>query len=150
MRTLAMWTARPRTYRRTMQRGQAMAELALVLPIVILVLLGIFDMGRYVAAVNTTSNAVRQAARAAVVKGYPACAGTGSREACAQKVAEMALGSSGFPTPVVTVTCVPVNCKLGALLEVRATVDFHLITPVISSLVSNTSIDLSTVMAVES
>lgn len=131
-----------------------MVEFALVLPIVILVLLGIFDMARYIAAVNTTSDAVRQAARAAVVKSYPACVGIGSREACAQKVAALMLGSSGFPPPVVTctiggVTC-PANPKIGEPLEIRATVDFHLITPIISSLVPNTSIDLSTVMAVES
>jgi Flp pilus assembly protein TadG len=44
-----------------------MVELALVLPLLILVLVGIFDFGRAIYAYNTVLNASREAARQAVV-----------------------------------------------------------------------------------
>lgn len=49
------------------RRGQSLVELALVLPIFILVLVGIFDLGRAVYAFNTISNASRESVRVAIV-----------------------------------------------------------------------------------
>jgi len=40
-------------------RGQALVEVALILPVFILVLVGIFDLGRAVYAFNTLSNSAR-------------------------------------------------------------------------------------------
>jgi Flp pilus assembly protein TadG len=48
-------------------RGQTLVEFALILPIFILVLVGIFDMGRAVYAYNTISNASREAVRLGIV-----------------------------------------------------------------------------------
>lgn len=48
-------------------RGQALVEFALALPILILLLLGIFDLGRAVYAFNTVNNAAREAARLGIV-----------------------------------------------------------------------------------
>jgi Flp pilus assembly protein TadG len=56
----------PHDKRRT-RRGQALVEFALILPIFILVLVGIFDFGRAVYAYNTISNASRQAVRLGIV-----------------------------------------------------------------------------------
>lgn len=55
--------------RRHATRGQAMVEFALVFPILILLLVGIFDLGRVVWANNAISTASREAARLAVVHG---------------------------------------------------------------------------------
>jgi hypothetical protein len=55
--------------RRHTTRGQAMVEFALVLPILILLLVGIFDLGRVVWANDAISTASREAARLAVVHG---------------------------------------------------------------------------------
>src|SRR6185312_16248181 len=49
------------------RRGQALVEFALVLPIFILLLVGIFDFGRAIYAYNTISNAAREAVRVGVV-----------------------------------------------------------------------------------
>jgi Flp pilus assembly protein TadG len=49
------------------ERGQSLVEFALVAPVFILVLVGIFDVGRAVFAFNTLSNASREAARVAIV-----------------------------------------------------------------------------------
>jgi Flp pilus assembly protein TadG len=48
-------------------RGQALVEFALALPILILLLVGIFDLGRGVYAFNTVNNAAREGARLAIV-----------------------------------------------------------------------------------
>ena len=57
----------PRVVSLGSQRGQALVEFALVVPIFILVLMGLFDLGRAVYAYNTISNASRESVRVAIV-----------------------------------------------------------------------------------
>ena len=52
---------RPR--RRTTERGQDLVEFALILPVLLLVLLGIFDMGRVTYYLSALNNAAREGAR---------------------------------------------------------------------------------------
>lgn len=49
------------------QRGQTLVEMALVLPVFLLFVMGIFDLGRAVLLGNTVAEAARQGARYAVV-----------------------------------------------------------------------------------
>ena len=51
-------------------RGQALMEFALVIPIFLLVVVALFDMGRAVFAYNTLTNAAREGARMAIVNQY--------------------------------------------------------------------------------
>jgi Flp pilus assembly protein TadG len=51
-------------------RGQALVEFALVIPLFLLLLVAIFDLGRAVFAWNTLSNAAREGARIAIVNQY--------------------------------------------------------------------------------
>jgi hypothetical protein len=55
--------------RRHATRGQAMVEFALVFPIFVLLLIGMFDLGHVVWVNNSISTASREAARLAVVHG---------------------------------------------------------------------------------
>ena len=48
-------------------RGQTLVEFALILPILIVILVGIFDGGRLVFASNTVNNAAREGGREATV-----------------------------------------------------------------------------------
>ncbi len=57
----------PFDLRERQTRGQALIEFALILPLLILLLLGIFDFGRAVYAYNTVNNAAREGARLAIV-----------------------------------------------------------------------------------
>jgi len=50
-------------------RGQAMVEFALVIPIFILLMVGLFDLGRVVWVNDTLATAAREAARFAIVHG---------------------------------------------------------------------------------
>jgi Flp pilus assembly protein TadG len=55
---------------RRARHGQALVEFALVIPIFLLVLVAIFDLGRAVFAYNTLTNAAREGARIAIVNQY--------------------------------------------------------------------------------
>jgi Flp pilus assembly protein TadG len=48
-------------------RGQTLVEFALVLPIFLVVVIGVFDLGRAVFSYNTLTNGVREGARLAAV-----------------------------------------------------------------------------------
>jgi len=48
-------------------KGQSLVEFALVLPVFLLVMIGLFDIGRAVFAFNTISNASRESVRIAIV-----------------------------------------------------------------------------------
>lgn len=48
-------------------RGQSLVEMALILPLFLLVVISIFDLGRAVFAYNTLTNAAREGARFAIV-----------------------------------------------------------------------------------
>lgn len=52
---------------RTDRRGQALAEFALVLPVVLLLIFGLIDLGRAVFLANSVTNAAREGARFAIV-----------------------------------------------------------------------------------
>lgn len=53
--------------RRSDRRGQTLVEFALILPVFILLLVGVFDFGRAIYAYNTVLNASREGARQAIV-----------------------------------------------------------------------------------
>jgi hypothetical protein len=59
------------------QRGQALVETALVLPIFLLVLYGIIELGRYVYMVQVLNDAAREGTRYAIVHGSQALCPSG-------------------------------------------------------------------------
>jgi Flp pilus assembly protein TadG len=52
---------------RRKSRGQSLVEFAIILPVITLVVLGLFDLGKAVFTYNTLSQAARQANRTAIV-----------------------------------------------------------------------------------
>lgn len=55
---------------RERRTGQALVEFSLVIPLFLLLLVGLFDLGRAVFAYNTLTNAAREGARIAIVNQY--------------------------------------------------------------------------------
>ena len=53
--------------RRTALRGQALVEFALIFPVIVLLMLALFDMGRAVFIYNGLTNAAREGVRLAIV-----------------------------------------------------------------------------------
>lgn len=108
------------------QRGQSAVELAIVLPVLLLLLLGMADFGRMVSAVLTMQHAVREGLRSGL---------TGADDAdIAARVQQMApnLDSARLSVAVVP----PAAARVGGTdLEVRATYRFPVITPLVAELV---------------
>ena len=50
-------------------RGQTLVEFAIILPVLLMLMMGVFDLGRVVYANDMVSNAAREAARFAIVHG---------------------------------------------------------------------------------
>lgn len=143
-------------FRSWRSRGQALAEFALILLPLVVVLFGILDFGRAIYAYNTLANASRVGVRVAIVnQNGPGlgCAGAiggaqpDSTKISAKDCAEGAAIALGPVTATVTyrdsqdtADCLPVH--VGCIAVVKTTYTFGPVTPIISSLVG-TGIPLS-------
>lgn len=130
------------------KRGQSLVEAALVLPIFILVLVGLFDLGRAVYAYNTISNASRESVRVAIVN---QTASTVQGEALKQAV------SLGIASGDVTIayldpsgvgTCSG-NIDPGCVASVTVQYTFTAATPVIGQIIGPFTMTSTTEMSVE-
>ena len=104
--------------------GQSLVEFALMLPLLILIMAGVLDLGRFAFAAMTVTNAAREGARYGA--SFP-CSG-----ACATitaRVQNEAYGSTISPAQL-TVTSVtfPEGCALGKPIQVSVSYNFQLIT----------------------
>src|SRR3990172_8700424 len=80
-------------------RGQALVEFALIIPVFILLMVGIFDLGHVVWANNALSNATREGARFAIVHGGSESTPCPVGPAPASLVLPPASESCPFPSP---------------------------------------------------
>jgi Flp pilus assembly protein TadG len=119
--------------------AQALVEFALVLPIFLLIVLGLFDAGRLVMAFNGVSNAARQGARVAVVDQNAALIEARARETMVS-----------FAPADVAVTTTPCSVtKLSCQYGVRVSYTWRAITPVIGTVLGPVTVSAETVMPVE-
>jgi len=127
-------------------RGQTLAEFALILPILLLILMGIFDFGRAIVAYNTLSEAARNGARVSIVnqKSADICSVAAGRAVAISLPTACAL----TPTAVgIYVTgCTDLKCEQ----TVRATYQFQAITPIIGTIIGPITMTASSTVLVES
>jgi hypothetical protein len=135
--------------KRSASRGQALVEFALVLPILLILLLGILDFGRAVAAYNSVSNAARSGARVAIVNQDLAAI-------------EAAVESEGISLGDIEVefdpdvnnkpACPADDCcpQIGCIVEVRVTSSYVPATPIFSNIVGTIDVSSATRMPIES
>jgi Flp pilus assembly protein TadG len=129
-------------------RGQSLVEFALILPIFILVLVGLFDLGRAVFAYNTISNASRESVRVSIVNQTVADV---QAEALKQAV------SLGLVPADVTITYVGADgtgtCSapysIGCLATVTVQYAYSAATPVIGQIIGPFTMSATTQMPVE-
>jgi Flp pilus assembly protein TadG len=130
------------------EHGQSLVEFALILPIFILVLAGLFDLGRAVFAYNTISNASRESVRVAIVN---QTATDVQNEALKQGVS---LGLSAadvtitYGDPSGTGTCTS-PYGLGCRASVTVQYSYTAATPVISQIIGPFLMTATTEMRVE-
>jgi hypothetical protein len=136
--------------------GQALVETAIVLPILLVVLLAIFDFGRAVYAYHTVSNAARTAGREAIVNQNANAIEAG---AIAQSVA-LGLTTGDVSTCYEESTSVKRVCPtdidncnpkaIGCLALVEVRYSFAAVTPLIGAIVGPISVSSTTVLPIES
>ncbi len=137
--------------RRKERRGQTLVEMALILPIFLLILMGIFDFGRAVYAYNTVANAARQAVRLAIVDQEPSKI---------QDLAAQHASSLGIDPSTVTIRFVNPDrssgppCDVtpvlnGCLVEVTVPYTYTAATPIIGNIVGNINISATSRLPVE-
>lgn len=120
--------------------GQAVVELALVAPIIILLLVGIFEFGRAWSAHQALTDAAREGARAAVV------ADLGVSEDSVRAIVRNALtrGSLDGSRAVVTLAGVDGGTGEPARVEVRYPYQFGLLKPLGAVLGNGGTVTLAT------
>ncbi len=156
--------------------GQGLVEFALVLPIFLLILFGVIDLGRYVYLNSTLSQAAREGARVAAVeaswmgKSDPSCGAVGGPNCPADVVAlrsDILEGANRMiqpfgsiagadlytscaappaPNPVTTQTCAVPS--IGGMASVRVVATFRPLTPLISSIFPSIPTQASATMAI--
>ena len=92
-----------------LDRGQSLVEFALVLPIIILLMMGVFDMGRVVFINNSLSDGARHAARHATINPRDIGVAAGDPDYCerieeAMRSAVLGLELSGFTVTYQVIT----------------------------------------------
>jgi Flp pilus assembly protein TadG len=128
-------------FNRSADRGQTLVEFALIIPVFILMLMGIFDLGRAVYGFNTVNNAAREGARLGIVDQNLADIKT--------KAADHAV-NLGLSTSNVTVDFrdkdsanTANSCStlaIGCLTTVQVTYTYQAITPLVGNLVGTINI----------
>jgi len=128
------------TRRRSGQRGQSLVEFALVLPIFLILLVGLFDFGRAVYTANAISNAARIATRVAVVD---------QNESRIQNTAAVEAPGSGLKAEDVVVTYTCTHQIEICSVKVTVTALYAPATPMIEALVGPITLSSSSEMPIE-
>lgn len=133
--------------RATKGRGQALVEFALVIPIFLLLLVAIFDLGRAVFAYNTLTNAAREGARTAIVNQYkPAIVARAKQQTAIVELNDPSVqvdfyqvNADGTPDTSTQCALVAVGCL--AVVSFEAT--YEPITPLIGNILFKNGVTLT-------
>ena len=133
--------------------GQALAEFALALPILVLVIVAVFDVGRLVFTYNAITNAAREGARLAIVNQdvtsvQARTISQGAGVIAAPSDVQVAFTSSATGDPCDGVGANPI-LAIGCSADVRVTSSWQPITPFIGSILGPLSVTADAALPVE-
>ena len=131
--------------RRDRRRGQALVEFSLALIPFLLILMGIFDLGRGIYMSNGVSQAAREIARTTAVhlcKTSPCTLGNSTETAATIAVQKGLIPGLGSSASSITYSCVTISdvtvvplsgaCASGYYVKVTVSVPYSAITPLLS------------------
>lgn len=127
--------------RRRSGRGQALVEFALVMPIFILLLVAIFDLGRAVFAYNTLTNAAREGARIAIVNQYqPSIIARAKQQTAIVELNDPSVTVNFYQvnadgTPNTSTPCALSQIAVGCMASVSFEATYQPITPLIGNII---------------
>jgi Flp pilus assembly protein TadG len=140
------------------QPGQSLIEFALILPVIVLIIFGLFDLGRGVFAANTLAQAARQASRTAIVDqdtsrvkavaiaNAPTLGLTTNNISVCFKTDDTTQANCNSPT---IDNCPEATRIIGCLAIVTTTLNYAPMTPVLSTLFSSILLTSTSVQAIE-
>ena len=136
-------------------RGQALVEFALVIPLFLVLLVGIFDLGRAVFAFNTLTNAAREGARIAIVNQYkPSIIERAKQQTAIVELNDPSVSIDFYQvkpdgTPDTATKCALIAVGCLAVVSFEAT--YHPITPFISNILFKDGVTMTarSVLSVE-
>jgi Flp pilus assembly protein TadG len=144
---------------RAREGGQSLVEFALVFPLFMLLIFGIFDAGRLIYTYNTVSNAARDGARVAIVNqstsGTDTCDTTSATAWSVGCALQSAIGLGLQPADVVVQYRDPTDtgpCAaplIGCIASVEVTGTYRALTPVIGQIIGDVALTSTTKMAIE-
>jgi Flp pilus assembly protein TadG len=153
MRTFWMRSLRGRQQ----SRGQTLVEFAIVMPIIVLTVLGLVDLGRAVYSYNTLAQSARQAARTAIVNQNE----TNVRDQAIASAPTLGLTTANIDVCFKTSATTQNSCAsssddcpqstrvLGCLALVRTHIDYRPMTPIISMIWSTIPLSSTSVGTIE-
>jgi hypothetical protein len=124
------------------RRGQAVAEFALVLIPFLLLLFGVFDLGRGIYQFNAVAEAAREIARVTIVHPYTTCCAFGSSSEAQAVIQTQKAVVPGLTDAGITIECVdladevvaPDSCPLGDFIRVTVQVSWTPASPLLAVL----------------
>lgn len=131
--------------------GQALVEFALVLPILLVLLLGVFDFGRLIFMHTSLTNGAREGARLAAVNQDTSRIETRVEDQIAMVVPTISLNfyvPPDDPDDPPTEACDAVPA-VGCLIVVEVEAEFTAITPIIGSIIGPLQVSATTTSTVE-
>ena len=133
-----------RWFKKTNEKGQAMVEFALILPLLILLLCGIIDFGWIFGNQLVLNNAGRDTARYMAIN-YDTGANDATNDATAVTIFKNRLGASSLLNNAsLAVNSTLVGSGNTANVTVTATYPLPLLTPLLSTILNTTTIEIDT------
>ncbi|MGD8684132.1 MAG: TadE/TadG family type IV pilus assembly protein [Chloroflexota bacterium] len=130
------------------QRGQAIGEFALIIPLLFVMIVALLDFGRIVYVNNALAEGAREGARWGAVQGRAATT-AGLTSVADETKARM----TAVPNPSVTVSCdrlitTTPNCSTGDIIEVTATSVVSPMTPIIGQFIGPVTLTSTAKMSI--
>jgi len=135
------------THRRR-SRGQGLVEFALVFPILMLLLIAVFDLGRLVFAYNDITNAARSGARVAIIDQTAGVAQTATINQATSLGLKPADVTIDYLKSDLSSPCSSPK-KLGCVAHVKVAFAWSAITPIIGSIVGPVTVTAESRMPIE-
>jgi hypothetical protein len=142
---------------RRRSRGQGLVEFAIVIPLILLAVFGILDMGRAIFTYNTLAQSARQAVRTAIVnQDESAIRSTafGSAPTLGLTAGDVAVcfkehDASQLNCASSSNDCPQADRVIGCLAIVEAAVDYVPMTPIIGSIIGTVQLSSTSVQPIE-
>lgn len=135
---------------RERQFGQSLVEFAVAAPLILILMLGLFDAGRVVIGYTTLTNAARVSARVAIVnQSNDATCSPVRTFKCAASDQAVALGITPASVPDLVINGTACELTGDCTVTVTLSHSIDLVTPLLSAVMGPFTLNTSTTMPIE-